>query len=88
MGARLPLATDARSFLCSGRTNFATMRSAFSAETRPPEPPPAEDQPFTVEKIARKPEQALQAWLGHKNIQHTVRYTELAPDRFKNFWRN
>src|SRR5262245_29086772 len=22
---------------------------------------------------------ALQAWLGHKNIQHTVRYTELAP---------
>jgi len=30
---------------------------------------------------------ALQAWLGHKNIQHTVHYTELAPDRFKNFWR-
>jgi ABC-type uncharacterized transport system substrate-binding protein len=29
---------------------------------------------------------ALQAWLGHKNIQHTVRYTELAPDRFKDFW--
>ena len=25
---------------------------------------------------------------GHKNIQHTVRYTELAPDRFKNFWRD
>jgi integrase len=31
---------------------------------------------------------ALQAYLGHKNIQHTVRYTELAPDRFKNFWRD
>jgi site-specific recombinase XerD len=30
---------------------------------------------------------ALQAWLGHKNIQHTVRYTELSPTRFKNFWR-
>jgi integrase len=30
---------------------------------------------------------SLQAWLGHKNIQHTVRYTELAPDRFKDFWR-
>jgi site-specific recombinase XerD len=30
---------------------------------------------------------ALQAWLGHKNIQHTVRYTELAPDRFTDFWR-
>ncbi len=31
---------------------------------------------------------ALQHYLGHKNIQHTVRYTELAPDRFKNFWRD
>jgi type 1 fimbriae regulatory protein FimB/type 1 fimbriae regulatory protein FimE len=30
---------------------------------------------------------ALQAYLGHRNIQHTVRYTELAPDRFKGFWR-
>jgi site-specific recombinase XerD len=30
---------------------------------------------------------SLQAWLGHKSIQHTVRYTEMAPDRFKNFWR-
>jgi integrase len=27
------------------------------------------------------------AYLGHRNIQHTVRYTELAPDRFKDFWR-
>jgi integrase len=30
---------------------------------------------------------ALQAYLGHRNIQHTVRYTELAPTRFKDFWR-
>jgi integrase len=30
---------------------------------------------------------ALQAYLGHKNIQHTVRYTELSPHRFKDFWR-
>ena len=29
---------------------------------------------------------ALQSYLGHKNIQHTVRYTEMAPDRFKGFW--
>src|SRR6516165_8033843 len=29
---------------------------------------------------------ALQHYLGHKNIQHTVRYTELSPERFKNFW--
>ena len=26
---------------------------------------------------------SLQAYLGHRNIQHTVRYTELAPTRFK-----
>ena len=31
---------------------------------------------------------ALQHYLGHKNIQHTVRYTEMAPDRFRDFWRD
>jgi len=31
---------------------------------------------------------ALQAYLGHKNIQHTVRYTELSATRFKDFWRS
>jgi type 1 fimbriae regulatory protein FimB/type 1 fimbriae regulatory protein FimE len=30
---------------------------------------------------------SLQAYLGHRNIMHTVRYTELAPDRFKDFFR-
>ena len=30
----------------------------------------------------------LQAYLGHRNIQHTVRYTELSPTRFKNLWRD
>ena len=29
---------------------------------------------------------AIQLYLGHKNIQHTVRYTELAVGRFKDFW--
>jgi hypothetical protein len=27
----------------------------------------------------------LQAYLGHRNIQNTARYTALAPDRFKGF---
>jgi integrase len=31
---------------------------------------------------------ALQAYLGHRNIQNTVRYTALAPTRFKGFWRD
>ena len=31
---------------------------------------------------------AIQHYLGHKNIQHTVRYTELSPTRFRDFWRD
>jgi integrase len=31
---------------------------------------------------------ALQAYLGHRNIQNTARYTELAQDRFKGFWKD
>ncbi|MES2291784.1 MAG: tyrosine-type recombinase/integrase [Pseudomonadota bacterium] len=34
-----------------------------------------------------KDTRSLQAYLGHKNIQHTVRYTELSATRFKDFWR-
>ena len=29
---------------------------------------------------------SIQHYLGHRNIQHTVRYTELAAVRFKDFW--
>ncbi|MGB7934534.1 MAG: tyrosine-type recombinase/integrase [Gammaproteobacteria bacterium] len=28
---------------------------------------------------------AIQHYMGHRNIQHTVRYTELAADRFNGF---
>jgi integrase len=31
---------------------------------------------------------AIQDWLGHRSIQHTVRYTELTATRFKDFWRD
>jgi integrase len=31
---------------------------------------------------------SLQHYLGHKNIQHTVRYTEFSADRFKGFWKD
>jgi integrase len=30
---------------------------------------------------------AIQNWLVHRSIQHTVRYTELSATRFKDFWR-
>jgi type 1 fimbriae regulatory protein FimB/type 1 fimbriae regulatory protein FimE len=31
---------------------------------------------------------AIQHYLGHRNITHTVRYTELSPDRFRGFWKD
>jgi type 1 fimbriae regulatory protein FimB/type 1 fimbriae regulatory protein FimE len=31
---------------------------------------------------------ALQQYLGHKNIQHAVRYTELASGRVNGFWQD
>jgi site-specific recombinase XerD len=34
------------------------------------------------------PTRNLQAYLGHRNIQHTVRYTELSPTRFKGLWKD
>jgi site-specific recombinase XerD len=31
---------------------------------------------------------AIQAYLGHRNIQNTTRYTALAQQRFKEFFRD
>lgn len=31
---------------------------------------------------------AIQAYLGHKNIQHTVKYTELTSARYNDFWKD
>jgi type 1 fimbriae regulatory protein FimB/type 1 fimbriae regulatory protein FimE len=31
---------------------------------------------------------AIQSFMGHKNIQHTCRYTALSPTRFRDFWRD
>jgi site-specific recombinase XerD len=31
---------------------------------------------------------SLQHYLGHKNIQPTVRYSELSPERFRDFWKD
>jgi hypothetical protein len=44
--------------------------------------------PFTIfPHMLRRLANAGHDTRAHKNIQHTVRYTELAPDRFKDFWR-
>jgi hypothetical protein len=31
---------------------------------------------------------SLAHYLGHRNLQSTARYTALAPDRFKGFWKD
>jgi integrase len=31
---------------------------------------------------------AIQSYLGHRNIQHTVVYTALSSDRFRRFWKD
>jgi site-specific recombinase XerD len=31
---------------------------------------------------------AIQHYLGHRNIQHTVRYTHPSAHRFKEFWKD
>ena len=44
---------------------------------------------FSVYALANKgiDTQTLQSYLGHRSIGSTVRYTELAPGRFKDIWR-
>jgi site-specific recombinase XerC len=46
---------------------------------------PSWDYPFKLANDGHDT-RAIQHYLGHKNIQHTVRYTELSAERFKGFW--
>jgi site-specific recombinase XerD len=38
--------------------------------------------------IGNRPGVDIQHYLGHRSIASTVRYTALAPDRFKHFWKD
>ena len=49
-------------------------------------PPVSIPSRCTSSGIIAEDTRALQDWLGHQSIQHTVRYTELAPTRFKDFY--
>ena len=31
---------------------------------------------------------SIQQYLGHRNIQHTTKYTEISPDKFNEFWHD
>src|SRR5450631_1066830 len=79
------------------QTGVDIVRKALSAPARQIATNAGEDGSVIVGKIlacgyalANKGHdtRALQAYLGHRNIQHTVRYTELSPTRFKDFWRD
>ena len=39
-------------------------------------------------ELARKGQDArgIQGYMGHRKLEHIIRYTELAPNRFKDFW--
>jgi hypothetical protein len=39
-------------------------------------------------QTAREDTRAIQHYLGHRSIASTLRYTALAPDRFRNFWKD
>ena len=43
-----------------------------------------------VERLANDGQdtRAIQGYLGHRSIVSTQRYTALAPDRFKRFWKD
>jgi integrase len=42
---------------------------------------------FALANSGKHDTRAIQEWLGHRNIQHTTRYTELTSHRFKDFWQ-
>ncbi len=37
---------------------------------------------------AKQDTRSIQHYLGHKNITHTSRYTEMSPTRFNDFWQD
>jgi hypothetical protein len=43
---------------------------------------------MALREMSRLIEIEARIGLGHKNIQHTVRYTQLAAGRFKKFWQD
>jgi len=43
---------------------------------------------FVLAQKVGQDTRAIQHYLGHRSIASTVRYTALAPDRFKGFWKD
>ena len=77
-------ADDAGGLSQVARASWRWLRSFRSACTRTC----CGTRPATSSRTTDSDTRALQHYLGHKNIMHTVRYTELSPERFKNFWED
>ncbi|MGK7898989.1 MAG: tyrosine-type recombinase/integrase [Xenococcus sp. (in: cyanobacteria)] len=41
---------------------------------------------FSIRLLKSGEQLPIQSYLGHRNIEHTVRYTDLASARFQGFW--
>ncbi len=76
-----------------------TVQLPFSAKffSPPPKKPSTREREYLLtseinamihaaKKVGRHGVRAIQDYLGHKNIHHTVRYTQMSPQRFENFW--
>jgi hypothetical protein len=76
----------------------------FKALLAPPPPPPPPGRGRVTRRAApasaactaarggtragQAPLLGGQQYLGHRNIQHTMRYAELTPQRFQHFWED
>jgi hypothetical protein len=74
-----------------GENRTARLRRPANVELRPREYLTDDEAPSRPGGLllahARQGTRAIQAWLGHRNIQHTTRYTELTTHRFKDLWQ-
>src|SRR5262249_39385335 len=75
---------DAYVFVPGAAANHSTVSSSASAAAKMPFPihPPCCAMPVVLSSpmMMANDTRALQHYLGHRNIQHTVQYTDMAPD--------
>ena len=66
---------------------FRKQLAVIGGGSRTPLPhPPAHAAPWALAH-GKHDTRAIQEWLGHRNIEHTTRYTGLTTHRFKDFWQ-
>jgi integrase len=89
LGAAAPPARESIiSLRARQRAGFMIERAAAGAGLEPKAHPACSGMPATY-ALANKGHdtRAIQGWLGHRSITSRAVYTALAPNRFKDFWR-